>query len=167
MRINLERYAPAGFPIMQEIKVFIWTLGISAIFSMGFLIRYFDARNELYDITITGQKVLNIDAVMPHMSVLVGNAFIGFYLLSLLALAGAIYHYLFHSQGSKSIYLMRRLPNRWEFHKRCLTLPILAIVAGFLCALLLYLLYYLIYMCCTPTMCLPKVSLPILRSVLL
>ena len=40
----------------------------------------------------------------------------------------AAMHYVYHWKGSRSIYLMRRLPNPWELHRRCLTLPALGIV---------------------------------------
>ncbi len=167
MKFDLDRYAPMGFPLMQELKIFAWSFGISILYSFGFLLRYLDAREELFEFTLAGKKVLIAGAIMPEMSSLIGNAFYGFFLIPLLAITGIIYHYLFHKQGSKSIYLMKRLPNPWEFPKRCLTFPLLAILLSIIAALILYLLYYCIYLCFTPKACLPTASLTILRSVLL
>ena len=155
MKYDLTKYAPAGIPIKNEIRLFFISLGIACIYSMGFLIRYLDARNELFETTLTGQKVLIISARMPHFSTLIANAFFGFFLAGLLALAASIYHYFFHSQGSKSIYLMKRLPRKWELYKRCFALPGMAILITVLTALLLYLLYYGIYVYFTPSACLP------------
>ena len=163
----LSRYAPAGFPVKQEIRIFLIALGISTLYSFGFLIRYMKARAELFEMTFTGQKVLLPGVKMPPMTSLIQGAFAGFLLMGILAVAGIIYHYLFHKQGSKSIYLMRRLPNSMELHKRCLTLPLLGMVISLLTALLLFLLYYGIYQIFTPGVCLPKVSLSFLRSVIL
>ena len=163
----LTPYAPAGFPIYQEIKIFFLALGISAIYSLGFLIRYLDARADLFETTWSGQKVIIAGARMPEMTSLLHNAFLGFLLMGLLALAGIFYHYLFHSQGSKSIYLMKRLPNPMELHKRCITLPLIGILISLITALLLFLIYYGIYFIFTPKVCLPTASLTILRSVIL
>lgn len=167
MNFKLDRYAPAGLPFLQEIKIFLWTLGISVIYSFGFLIRYMDARENLYEFTFTGKKVLISTARMPYFDVLLGNAFAGFYLLGILAVAGAIYHYIFHSLGSKSIYLMKRLPNRWELSKRCFTLPAAGIVISLFSVLILYFLYLAVYHLFTPPQCLPTAGLTFLRSVLL
>lgn len=167
MKFDLDRYAPMGFPLLQELKIFAWFFGISVLYSFGFLFRYLDAREKLFEFTLAGKKVLIAGAIMPEMSDLIGNAFHGFFLIPLLAIAEILYHYLFHKQGSKSIYLMKRLPNPWEFPKRCLTFPLLAILLSIIAALILYLLYYCIYICFTPKACLPTAGLTILRSVLL
>ena len=66
----------------------------------------------------------------------------------------AAYHYAYHRQGSKSIYLMRRLPSKLELHRRCLTLPIAGILIALLTAFLLLLIYYAVYMNVTPAECL-------------
>lgn len=155
MQYDLTRYAPAGFPLKQELNLFLWGLGGSLLYSTGFLFRYADAREALYEMTNTGEKVLIENAAMPGITILIRNAFAGFFILSLLALGAAIYHYLFHYHESKSIYLMKRLPNRWELYKRCFALPCLEILLSLLTALTLFLLYYGIYLCFTPKTCLP------------
>lgn len=164
--LSLSRYAPAGFPVRQEIRIFFTSLGISVFYSFGFLIRYLKARAGLFDTTFTGQKVLLPGVKMPPMTSLIHDAFAGFILIGILALCGIIYHYLFHKQGSKSIYLMRRLPNSMELHKRCFTLPLLGMVISILTVLLLFLLYYGIYYIFTPGACLPEVSFSFIRSVI-
>ena len=80
-----------------------------------------------------------------------------YYLLVAAMIVVIILNYAYHRQGSKSVYMMRRLPNRLEMHKRCLTLPLVGIfltivVAGVFCLLL----YYGVYIRQTPVQCLPS-----------
>ena len=164
---KLSRYAPAGLSLTNEIGIFLFGLVISILFSTGFLFRFVEARNMLYEVNSSGKLILLPGARMPEMTSLIHNAFAGFFLLCLLALAAAAYHYIFHTQGSKSIYLMRRLPDKWELHRRCLTLPCLAILISLGTALVLFLLYYGIYLWLTPKTCLPTGSLDAIRSVIL
>ena len=167
MNYKLTHFAPAGFPIQTELKIIGWSLVASALYSLRFLVNFFQAREALFDYTLAGKKVLIEGARMPEMSILIHNAFIAFVLVGFLAIGTACFHYAFHSMGSKSIYLMKRLPNRFELHKRCLFLPLATILACILSVLFLYLLYYGIYLCFTPKACLPTASLTLLRSVLL
>lgn len=66
----------------------------------------------------------------------------------------AVYNYIGFHSGSKSHYLMRRLPNRWEYHRRCLALPLMTILASLILIPLLLGLYYAIYILFTPEQCL-------------
>ena len=67
----------------------------------------------------------------------------------------ALYHWFYHYQGSKSIYLMRRLPRRSELPVRCLAVPVAgALGAGALAAILLGV-YWMVYRLCTPAAALP------------
>ena len=71
-----------------------------------------------------------------------------------LVLGFIVYHYLYYRQGSKSIYLMKRLPSKHELHKRAIALPMLAILGCLVAALIVMLLYFAIYMLATPKQCL-------------
>ena len=85
---------------------------------------------------------------------LVEYAFLGFFLAITLALAFGLYHYAFHHQGSKSIYLMRRLPNGFELHRRCWTVPVAAALIIAAAMVLTFLFYFAIYLLATPEGCL-------------
>ncbi len=168
MRYDFAPYAPMGFPIRQEINLFGFGLGASfSYFTITFLSRFSTARNALYEFTFTGKRILIEGAKMPDFSLIIRYSYGGFVLVSIFALAAILYHYLYHKQGSKSIYLMRRLPDRWELHKRCFTIPCLVILASILCALFLILLFYIVYLTFTPNGCLPDSYLQLTRSVLL
>ena len=66
-----------------------------------------------------------------------------------------VYFYFYHYQDSRSIYTMKRLPDRWELWRRCLTLPFWTVIISGVLVLLLTGVYYLIYLKCTPAGCLP------------
>ena len=53
----------------------------------------------------------------------------GFWFALIIPPVQAVQNYQSHYRGSRSIYIMRRLPDRWEFHRRCLILPLLELAA--------------------------------------
>lgn len=61
-----------------------------------------------------------------------------------------IFHYAYYYRGTRSIYLMRRLPGRWEILKSCACGPALGIAFGAVCMAVLQLLYYVIYLFVIP-----------------
>lgn len=89
------------------------------------------------------------------------NSIIGLPVFSLLYLVAiglvllAVKNYTSFWQGSKSIYFMRRLPDKWELHRRCLRLPLLGLLA---CAVLMFLLILLCYVLYMHTI--PEANLP-------
>ena len=80
--------------------------------------------------------------------------FTGFSLLFLGAAILAAYNYSGFRNGSKSYYLMRRLPDKWEYHRRCLALPLAATLAGLVLIPILMGLFYVLYLHATPAQCL-------------
>lgn len=50
------------------------------------------------------------------------------YLMAIILLL-TIFHYLYYYRETKSIYLMKRLPNRSELHRRSLSLPLILVAA--------------------------------------
>lgn len=78
----------------------------------------------------------------------------GFWITAACMAALAAWHYAYHYQGSRSIYLMRRLPSRWELWRRCLALPAAGAVCALLLAALLLLCYFGLYLLLTPRPCL-------------
>ncbi len=153
MKLDLSRCAPPGLDLRPEKGAFGGGMAFSALFSLSFLTRFSDELERLY--WRNGmERTLRPDAVMPDFVQVLGGALIGFAVLALCMAAFVAVHYACHHQGSKSIYLMRRLPNRWERHRRCWTLPLLGIAACLLAAFVLLLIYYAIYMLATPEVCL-------------
>ena len=166
MKHKLFRLSPPGYELRFESRFFAWGLVLSVLFSTGFLMRFGDARNGLYNYQ-AGRKTLLPGAVMPDMSELLGGALSGFLILALCMLAMTALRYAYHRQGSKSIYLMRRLPDKWELHRRCIVLPVLGAAACLLAAAAVLLLFYGIYMVATPRECLTPGQWQKLWSVIL
>ena len=77
-----------------------------------------------------------------------------FTLLFLVAAILAFVNYSGFRNGSKSYYLMRRLPDKWEYHRRCLALPLAATLAGLVLIPILMGLFYVLYLHATPAQCL-------------
>ena len=155
MKIDLNRFVPLGIDGKTEGK---WVLtglavaGFAAIVIFGN--QYTDALSRLYHYGL-GRKKLIPDAVMTDFSEIMMGCDVGFSLVCLAMVMLGFYHYHYHSQGSKAIYLMRRLPSRWELHIRCLGLPVAGAVGSMALLGLLTVLFYLIYYFCTPAQCLP------------
>lgn len=151
MKIDLQRYLPLGSRPSDEIAWLILGLGGCTLCSTSFLLNFTKALNGLYIIQLD-QKILRPDASMPPFSQLLGRWFsAGFALYLLFMAALVIYHYQLHHSGSKSIYLMKRLGNPWELHRRCWTFPLMGAVLGLLLLAALLWGYYRLYLNTTPS----------------
>lgn len=64
-------------------------------------------------------------------------------------------YYASHTQGSMAVYTMRRLPDKWEYHRRCWTQPILSAAAELLIFAVLAGLCWLLWYFATPAPCRP------------
>ena len=149
-KIDWNRYVPLGIDGAEIRNWVVWGLIFGAAWSLGFFFRFADAKRDLFFTTgkWTGQPI------KPFWEV-IGNAFLLLSILAFIMIVMAVYFYFYHYQNGRSIYTMKRLPNRWELWRRCLTVPVLIIVLCGLLALLLTGIYYLVYLYCTPAGCLP------------
>ena len=158
LRTKLEKLLPPGFDLEAELKWIAWGLGLSFFYSLGFLFRYGSAISALYYYDGNYNKILNEQSYMRPFSQLFGSTTSGFLLVAICMIGLAAYHYAYHYQGSKSIYLMRRLPDRLDLWRRCLTLPLLAILVCAVCVSILTAIYYAVYLGFTPKMYLVRES---------
>ena len=150
---DFSRYAPLGMNLTAFKNLLIWG-GIASVFwSFSFITNLTDNLSKLYR-TVHDKKVLRDGAIMPDFAELMEFVLIGFLVITVIMLVFIAYNYAYHRQGSKSIYLMRRLPNSWELHKRCITLPIAAVFICIIAAFIMLCIYYWIYMAVTPEECL-------------
>jgi len=153
MKLDLERFAPPGVNLKNELLMYMWTNIFAVIYSMGFIFRYIDAFDSLY-VYKNMDRVLNTSAKMDPFAEILGNGYIGFYIPVLAAIVMIFYHYRYYHQDSKSIYLMKRLPKRFLIVKQCVTIPIIAIFATLMVFALIMMIYYAIYRFITPDVCL-------------
>jgi len=152
MKGDLSRFAPPGLELRQEKQFFLTGLVCAFVYSLLFLIPLRHAWNNLYQ--NVGERILLPGAVMKDFGALLENSLAGFLVLACCMIGWIVYHYLYHYQGSRSIYLMKRLPKAWELHRRCLTLPLLGVLISFAAAFILLLIYFGIYLALTPEECL-------------
>ncbi len=139
-RIALEKLAPVGADVQKQLR---WTgvaLAASALWSLRALMRIVREMKTLK--AVIDQGAFSSVAAYPRY---LGSAFYGFALLSLVLAGLAVWNYAAFRRGARADYLMRRLPNRWEYHRRCLAVPLLGIAASVLVALTLYVLYRAVY----------------------
>lgn len=158
MKLDLSRYFPVGIERRKYIARLIHSAAIALIYSMSFLVRMAGAHGELYTELADGTRVLIKGAAAPDFAELLresvlGGSMLGFLALAALDLLLAAYFYYYHYQGSRSIYLMRRLPQRGELHRRCLAFPIFSVLALLLLMALTTAAYFLIYMSVMPAEC--------------
>lgn len=152
----LNDYIPPGIELKRELKYIAVGLVGAMLYSFSFFFAYISARNDLYYYDYrTEEYILNTNAVITEFETLLAGRFAGFAVFILFLFLMGIYHYVYHYQGSKSIWLMKRLPNRMELHRRCLLLPLFAAIASIAIMGMLFLIYYGVYIMCTPEMCLP------------
>ena len=155
MKVDLSRYFPVSANIKKERKTFWILLAIAAAYSLIFFIQLFFAREKLFDWDYkTGMNILRENALMPLYTEVLAESLYGLYALTIASILGIIRNYASFWQGSKSIYLMRRLPDRFELHRRCLSMPIADACITLLVAAILFFLYYAVYIAVTPEQCL-------------
>lgn len=150
----LEKYAPPGIGVEKQVIGFIAGLVIATLHSMLFLVRYSEARQALYESVGTKQKLIQ-GAIILDFDILTGTVFWSFYLMGIVTLLTIIFFYFYYYDGSKMMYLMKRLPDKTEVYRRIVTLPIAGVVILTIWMGILKMLYFAIYILCTPSQCLP------------
>lgn len=154
MKFDIGKYFPAGY----EYKAELWTLGGwligSVIYSFSFFLNYYRAYMKLffYD-RINEEFILKEGVFMERFSLLSDGIFRGFYLGVLLLGILAICHYTYYYQGSKSIYLMKRLPDRKMLLKSCICVPVVLGIFSVVLMTVLSLFYFGFYTWVTPEEC--------------
>ncbi|MBO5352843.1 MAG: hypothetical protein J6A77_06050 [Lachnospiraceae bacterium] len=149
----MKRFAPPGMDTDRQINGYLTGLFLMLLFSVDYFVRYQNAWRGLFYWPEEGEKILIPGAVMPDFSEMLGESLRGFFLYCLILLAAVVWNYLYYYQGSRSIYLMKRLPNPMERHKRAWVLPLLAVGLTLAAAFVVLVLYFEFYMIVTPKQC--------------
>lgn len=154
-KLSINDIVPPGFDYRQELRLWGWLCAGAVLYSMGFVFSFMDAVSALYYTDpYTGVKSLQSGAVMADFYELESGRLSILLMLAVLTLLLSAVHYACFFRGSKSIYLMRRLPQRRELARRCLALPLLMALAAAAAAGILLLIYYFVYITFTPRACL-------------
>jgi hypothetical protein len=155
---RIEKYAPPGADVRREL-IYYAVFGFIFIicFSIGFVFTYFSTLDSLY-MYDHGRRVLIEGAEMEDINSLLRLKFAGFWGFAASCAVMAIAHYISFTNETRSIYVMKRLPDAKKLHMYCLTLPVLALLAGIVLTALLMHLYTQIYFHFTPAECMPEFS---------
>ncbi len=158
MHFDWTRHTPPGWDWENLRFSLMLGHGASVLPLLTFLSRYHEARRALYDYVRQDGgmiPVLNTERVIaPFAPMVLGTPLLGFGVFLLMMALQVLRHYRYHSQDSMSIYLMRRLPDRWELHRRCWTVPVLACLAELVLMAGMIFLCWLYYRFATPAPCL-------------
>ena len=156
MKIDPDRYVPMGIEGLDELRRLGWLMGGGSVWSvLYFLGSYMEAYDSLFLHRAGFRTMLREGAVMPGFFEILSGSEVMFLIACSLMPFWALYHYNYHYNGSKSIYLMRRLPDSWDLHRRCLTVPVVGLLGALAFQGILGCLYYLLYIFVTPRQCLP------------
>lgn len=152
-RIDLKRYTPMGYTSSYS-GVGIFALIGAVIHTLELPFNIIAARDDLYP---NGRLVLGLIAgakMAPYRS-LIGTS-LRLFPLFWGAMALEVFSaYRYHKTGSRSIYLMRRLPDKWELHRRCWGRPLIYTAGSLVLMGVILLFWYLMYLLITPAGCLP------------
>lgn len=146
----VRRLTPPGYDADQER---IW-LRVGAMLSVIVSLAVYSqhllaARQGLYN----HYGALNPDAVMEDFAALLQGSLWPFPVLAGICLLLAIPHGVSFYQGSRSIYLMRRLNDRGELWRRTLGLPLVLAAIVLVLAALVLVVFYIAYCVATPDVC--------------
>lgn len=155
-----KRHLPPGWDWENLKANLCWGHVFSAMTMLSFLPDYFRARETLYIFTqqpggTVIRELVPSRTIAPFLSLLQGWPLTGMWIFSLLMLFQVWRYYQSFSQGAMSIYTMRRLPDRWELHRRCWTQPLLSVLAEALLFAVLTGLCWLLWWFATPAPCRP------------
>lgn len=157
---------PPGFDWEKELSWMRVALICAVVFgSFLFLIRLGVNISNLYEQKwepaanggyVSAGIVLKEDAVMREVSVLLAQTRVGFALIGVLLVMMVVSHYRYYRQGSMSIYLMKRLPNGREYHRRNFSFVLILAAVSLAVMVVMSLTHYGMYLLFTPKGCLPS-----------
>ena len=125
----MARQVPPGLDWWTELKWAVSGLVAGTLWSLvAFSYQFSNACRQLYD-WVDDKYVLVESRTIAPFPELLDQVMVVLLLGMALTIPLACYHYAYHYLGSRSIYLMRRLPNGWELWRRCLTVPVLLAAA--------------------------------------
>lgn len=131
-QFDFDRYSPPGRPLSVFWAIVLVLFLSEVIGGMSFLAEL--AENV---VLLNGDRYQQLSAVTDFAELMDGR--LTALPIAIVAMAAmAVINYSAFYQNSKSIYLMRRLPDRWELARRTVALPAMACAVFLLTAVLLF-----------------------------
>ena len=164
MKWNKADFLPPGESLEGSGRCLFGLVGIALVENLvTFVLRFSAALSQLY-VNRNGVKTLVQGARMPDMEELMQGSLVVVWFFPALAIVVAASYYASFHQGSKSIYLMKRLENPWELHRRCLTVPGIILLAGVATMVALLARDWTLYRFIPPEACLGAAHINIWRA---
>jgi len=138
---------PAGCSWQNElVSIFAWLI-CAFLFA---LLRFYTVFSWYLEDIYYPDSIRYNGTVMADFDDVFSGCLLGFCVMALSAVPRAVINYMYHFRGSKSIYLMRRLPKKNELWKRCITFPAACAVLAGIAAFLTMLVCFYIYLIAVP-----------------
>lgn len=153
MTDKIRKIIPVGIRPESEIWMFLSPFAIGIFRALFFFQVYAREYNRLFEIE-HGKIVLIESRTMADFAVIIDGVFDGFFIAVFVFFFLTVYHYAYHYRDSKSIYTMKRLPNKYELHIRCITVPAIGVILTVITTGFLLVIFYYYYMTKTPAECL-------------
>lgn len=149
----MERHAPPGISLASIQQNFWGSIGLIAVAFFYFLflltndIAYITSNREMVDFMYNFDPAYHM---MDSFDFYFRFVFIAFLIGAGAMLICAVFNYGYFYQGSKSIYVMRRLRSVKELHLRCWTVPVWGLVILSALLVLLYSVFLWVYFTFSP-----------------
>ncbi len=147
MKNSIKYYAPIGISFKTIFWFIAFQYGIIILNSFNFFNKFHDALYTQERLSYqTGQI-----SQMENFATLVRLMFPSVPLAFFACLCGlGIYNFGHHYKESQSVYLMKRLPNKYEYFRRVMTIPIISALLLLVLVFVLLMTYYVIYISKSP-----------------
>ncbi len=130
-------FSPPGVSAKTEAGWTLAALGAALLWSLGGPVRIKRAWDRVRD----ALEKYDMRIWEPEFPECLGVALYGFGIVAAGLVVLAAWHYAFFYRGARSDYLMRRLPDRWELHLRCLAVPVTGLLLTAILAAALFFAY--------------------------
>lgn len=147
MKNKLKYYAPIGI----SFNTIFWFLVLEYTIIIFSSLNYFShLENALYEQQLSSSKAGVIIEMESFVSIL-GLSFNAVPLTFIGCIIGlGIYNWGHHYKHSNSVYLMKRLPNKYEYFRRVMTIPIVSGLLLLVIVFVLLVIYYNAYITKSP-----------------
>ncbi len=139
---KLEDFLPIGEEPKSIFRIYCIFLAVLFLLSFQFFYHFWHFQVEQEWILKNEGYLMNTE----YFAQLIKQGYNGLHYLYIWCLGLGIANYFSHTSGSKSIYLMKRLPNPWELYVRVWSFPLFFAVSTAILTILLLLLYYQFYL---------------------
>lgn len=142
MKNKIKYYAPIGISFKTIFWFLVLQYGIVILQSLTFFPMFSEALYAQKEWSIEMGRVAEMESfviISRYSFTYVRYACLG----CLIALG--MMNFTHHHKESKSVYLMKRIPNKYEFFRRVMTIPMVSSALLLVIAFLLLCIYYMVY----------------------